>query len=58
MVCDNCKEICAHRCVIHISGWEVERFLNICKHNEVFFSDIITDKTGIFATICCKDRIN
>ena len=47
-------EICAHRCVIHISGWEVERFLNICKHNEVSFSDIITDKTGIFATITYK----
>lgn len=47
-------EICVHRCVIHISGWEVERFLNICRHNEVSFSDIITDRTGIFATIAYK----
>ena len=47
-------EICAHRCVIHISGWEVERFLNICKHNGVSFSNIIADKTGIFATVAYK----
>lgn len=48
------SDICAHRCVIHITGWEVERFLNICKHNEILFSDVILDKTGVFATISYK----
>ena len=35
------SDICAHRCVIHITGWEVERFLNICKHNDILFTDVI-----------------
>ena len=45
------SDICAYRCVIHITGWEVERFLNICKHNDILFTDVIMDKTGVFATI-------
>lgn len=49
------SDVCVvHRCVIHITGWEVERFLNICKHNNVEFSDVIRDKTGVFATISYK----
>ena len=48
------SDICAHRCVIHITGWEVERFLNICKHNDILFTDVIMDKTGVFATISYK----
>ena len=48
------SDICAYRCVIHITGWEVERFLNICKHNDILFTDVIMDKTGVFATISYK----
>ena len=48
------SDIFAHRCVIHITGWEVERFLNICKHNDILFTDVIMDKTGVFATISYK----
>lgn len=40
-----------HRVVVHVTGWDVERFLNICKHNELELMDIIKDKTGVFITV-------
>lgn len=40
-----------HQCVIHISGGDPERFLNLCKNGDIPLSSVYHDETGVFATI-------
>lgn len=43
-----------HRLVIHISGEEPERFINLCKYNHILLTDMYKDDTGIYATLSYK----
>lgn len=47
-----------HRYVIHISGDDSERFLNLCKHGKIALRAIYRDDTGVFAEVTKKDFEN